>query len=192
MNRRTALQQLAILTGGMAFIPSCSFDADKVSIALNNLKIKASQEKLLAEVVDTIIPATDIPGAKVFDIHHFVLVMTDDCQDKPDQETFIKGLDQFEPYVEQQYDKSFMKSDQQEREAMLTSIMQPAAASKQEVKAEEPEFDLSAIRAFLSSTKRYTIHGYMMSQYIMTEVFPYQLVPGHFKGCVPVSQVKIM
>ena len=195
MNRRTALQQLAILTGGAAFLPACSFDAEKVSIALDNLKIKASHEKLLAGLVDTLIPKTETPGAQELDVHHFVLVMVDDCQDKPNQEAFVKGLDQFEPYVKKQYDKKFLKADQQERETILADIMKPEADPEpqpEKVSKEEPEFDLSAIRAFLTLTKQYTINGYMVSQYIMTEVFPYKLVPGSFRGCVPVSQVQIM
>ncbi len=225
MNRRTALQQLAILTSGAAFLPACSFDSEKVSIALDHLKIKASHEKLLAGVVDTLIPKTETSGvatsgastpgastpgastpgastpgastlgAQELDVHHFVLVMVDDCQDKSNQEAFVKGLDQFEPYVKKQYDKKFLKNNQQERETILADIMKPEAdapSQPEKVSKEKPEFDLSAIRAFLSLTKQYTVNGYMVSQYIMTDVFPYKLVPGPFEGCVPVSQLQIM
>ncbi len=208
MNRRTALQQLAILTSGAAFLPACSFDSEKVSIALDHLKIKASHEKLLAGVVDTLIPKTETSGvatsgastpgastpgastlgAQELDVHHFVLVMVDDCQDKSNQEAFVKGLDQFEPYVKKQYDKKFLKNNQQERETILADIMKPEAdapSQPEKVSKEKPEFDLSAIRAFLSLTKQYTVNGYMVSQYIMTDVFPYKLVSRSFRGMCP-------
>lgn len=189
MNRRTALKQTALIAGGIAWLPSCSFfEEDKVSIALNNLQIKPRHEKLLAALVETIIPATDTPGAQELQVHHFVLVMADDCLAKPEQEVFVKGLDQFVPYVKKHYDQSFLKSDAAERENILRSIMEAELASPQD----ENEPDGPAVQNFLAFTKQHTIQGYMVSQYVMTEVFPYQLVPGTFKGCVPTSEVQIM
>lgn len=186
MNRRSALKQAAIIAGGIAFIPSCSFDSERVSIALKNLKIKSRHEKLLAEIAETIIPATDIPGAKDLNVHEFVLVMVDDCLDKADQDIFVKGLDQFEDFTIQHYGKSFLKGTQAEREEMLKRI------EEQEEPGETTAFNPQEIKTFLGRTRQFTIQGYMSSQYVMTEVVPYQLVPGHFKGCVPVEQVKAL
>lgn len=184
MNRRSALKQAALIMGGIAFIPSCSFDSERVSIALKNLNIKARHEKLLTEIVETIIPATDIPGAKDLNVHEFVLVMVDDCLDKGNQDIFVKGLDQFENFTGQRYGKSFSKGTQAEREEMLRHI------EEQEESGETTAFNQQEIKAFLDRTRQFTIQGYMSSEYVMTEVVPYQLVPGHFKGCVPVEQAK--
>ena len=189
MNRRSALQHLATVACGLSFIPSCSFDEDKISIPLDSLKINASHEKLLSEVVETIIPETGIPGAKALGLHHFVLVMVNDCQVQSVQKDFVVGLDQIEPYVKKRYDQSFLKSNHDVREALLIHLMDEETNASVGGKN---NFDLIAIKAFLSTTKQYTVQGFLASQFVMTEVFPYQLVPVPFKGCIPVSEVKTL
>lgn len=180
INRRSALKQLALLTGGVVLAPSCVFDSQRVSVALDNLKITSEQEELLAEIVETIIPATqDIPGAKKLDVHLFVLVMVDDCREKADQERFVRGLKQMDAFTLNRYGHSFIEANQKERESILTDILDATPAASDD--SSSPQKD---IREFLSMTKRYTIQGYLQSQYVMTEIFPYELVPGHFEGCV--------
>lgn len=186
MNRRLALKQVALFAGGIAFIPSCTLEFESVSIALNNLNIKASHENLLAEIVETIIPATDIPGAKDLNVHLFVLVMVDDCLKKQDQDVFVKSLSQFELFTERNHGKSFSKGSQIERESMLRSIEQLTESN------EEAELNHQEVKKFLALTKKFTIQGFMSSQYVMTEIFPYQLIPGPYKSCIATDQVKVV
>jgi len=96
LNRRQALKRLAIITAGVSLIPSCMQDKNKASILLKNLQVGGDQEQLLAELAETIIPATDTPGAKDISAHLFVLKMMDDCYTKEDQQKFMRGLEQFE------------------------------------------------------------------------------------------------
>ena len=182
MNRRSAIQHLAVLACGVSLAPACSFDENKVSIALDRLKINASHERLMSEVVETMIPETDLPGAKALGLHHFVLVMVNDCQTKSAGEAFVKGLDQIESYVKQHYDRSFLKSNHEAREAILYQLIDEETNG-----GEENNPVLEAIKTFLAITKQYTVQGFLASQYVMTEVFPYQLVPISYKGCVPLS-----
>ena len=44
MDRRKALLNLGILTGGMVLLPSCDFTEEQVSLSLNKLRITASEE----------------------------------------------------------------------------------------------------------------------------------------------------
>ena len=46
---------------------------------------------------------TDIPGAKALNVHHFILKMVDDCQDKESQQQFISGLSIIEKAVKEKY-----------------------------------------------------------------------------------------
>jgi hypothetical protein len=39
-------------------------------------------------------------------------------------------------------------------------------------------------------TKRYTTQGFLVSQYIQTEIKPYEMIPGEYKGAVLLSDVK--
>lgn len=174
MDRRSAIKQLAVLGGGILLAPSCTIDSEQLSVALSNLDINADQEQLLAKVAETIIPATDIPGGKELKLHQFVLIMIDDCHGEKDQKDFVTGLKQLNPLFEKQYGDNFSACSVQQREDLISSIM-------------EDNGRFSAVKSFLSMTKRYTIQGFLTSQYVMTEVLPYKLVPGSFDGCVKIS-----
>lgn len=180
MDRRSALRNMALLGGGMFLAPSCTFSEERVSIALNNLNISGKQERQLAEMVEIIIPATeDSPGAKDLKIHHFVLVMVDDCRSRQDQKDFVTGLDQVDQLARNQHGADFAECSASQRESMVTEIHEGNGEGKSKL-----EGDYQQARPCLSMTRQYTILGFLNSEYVMTEELPYQLVPGHFDGCV--------
>lgn len=180
MDRRSALKNMALLGGGMFLAPSCTFSEERVSIALNNLNITGKQERQLAEMVETMIPATgDSPGAKDLKIHHFVLVMVDDCRSRQDQKAFVTGLDQVDQLAERQHGTEFAGCTASQKESMVTEILEGSREGKTKL-----EGDFQQARPCLSMTRQYTIRGYLNSEYVMTEELPYQLVPGHFDGCI--------
>lgn len=179
MDRRSALKNIAVLGGGVFLAPSCTFSPERVSIALNNLNITGRQEQLLAEITETFIPATDdIPGAIELNIHHFVLVMVDDCRSEKDQKIFIRGLNQMDPLAEHQHEGGFSECTPTQRKQLIAGTLE----GQPELKSLGAIYEDS--RECLSITKQYTIQGFLNSEYVMTEELPYQLVPGHFDGCV--------
>lgn len=186
MNRRTALKQAALLASSVALLPSCNFGPERVAIALNNLQLDAGMQDVLAQVVEAIIPSGEIPGAKELEVNKFVLVMVDDCVKKEDQDKFVAGLKQFESFVKSHFERSFARGDQEYREKVLTEI---AAMRDSE---QQPIQGLKDVQAFLSMTKRYSIQGFMSSQYVMTEKFPYKHVPGPFQACVSTDGLIVM
>src|SRR5450432_3257227 len=95
VNRRHAIKQFVIVSAGIALIPSCMHNTSKASVILKNLSIDGDQEKMLAELSETIIPATTTAGAKDISAHLFVLKMMDDCYSKEDQQKFMKGMEIF-------------------------------------------------------------------------------------------------
>lgn len=177
MKRRAALKQLAVLSGGIALLPSCSANPEKVSLALDNLDINGQQETLLAEIVETIIPQTESPGAGKLEIHKFVLTMADDCMEQEEQNIFTNGLKRFDSLCKRINKRSFMEVTAAERESFLLQIQKAAPDPN------DPDHDLEQVRAFIKQVKTLTIEGFLSSQYVMTEVFPYELVPGRFIGC---------
>lgn len=92
ITRRSALKHLLIVAGGISIIPSCYQENDNTSVIFNNLDLNGSHEKLLAEIEETILPATDTPGAKELQTHIFTLIMLNDCYEKDKQQQFVKGL----------------------------------------------------------------------------------------------------
>ncbi len=189
MNRRTALKQAALFAGGVALLPSCNFGPERVAMALNNLQLDAGQQDLLAKIVEAIIPSGEIPGATELDIYKFVLVMVDDCVKKADQDTFVSGLNQFEAFVKKHFDKSFSRGDQEYKEKVLTGILTMEESGTETAEATKP---LKDVKAFVALTKRFSIQGYMSSQYFLTEKFPYKHVPGPYQACVSTDGLIVM
>lgn len=171
-SRRQALKSLVFASAGMVLIPSCMSDKSKSSLLLKNIKISAEDEALMAELCETLLPKTNTPGAKDLSAHLFVLMMVDDCRKKEDQEKFIKGMEAFKKLSDQTINKDFLKADSSERKKLLHSII---------AKMDE-ENDLNA---FFKMTKGLTIQAYSSSEFFLTKVQVYELVPGRYHGCVP-------
>ncbi|WP_020528096.1 gluconate 2-dehydrogenase subunit 3 family protein [Flexithrix dorotheae] len=208
MNRRSLLKNLGLIAGGTMLLPACDFSEKKVSIALNNLKITADQEEFLKELVNTIIPADPqessekFPGAQELGVHNFVWVMVDDCMKESDQLIFINGLNKFVLYTEKLKDKAFEKLTQEERIAFLKETLAVPGIKKEDMQKTEPaegstdavkhppEYYIEDIKAFINTTKGLTQYGYMQSEYIMTEVMPYPLVPGGSQPCETIDPTK--
>ncbi len=175
MQRRTLLKQMMYVTGGVIFLPSCLHHADKASILLKQISIDGDDEKTMAELCETIIPATDTPGAKDLSAHLFALMMVDDCYKKEDQQKFMKGLKAFNDKSKKDFNKSFVDLSPAEKQSLLDSL----EAQK------EGKDDLSY---FYSTTKKLTIQAYTTSKFYLTKVQVYELVPGRYHGCVPVKK----
>src|SRR5688572_20544622 len=110
MERRSAIKTMMIIAGGIAILPACSGKKEKASIQLNNLDVSADQESALAEIAETIIPATNTPGGKGLNLHLFALKMVDDCHDKTEQEKFFLGLTQLDELSENLFGETFIKA----------------------------------------------------------------------------------
>lgn len=181
MNRRIALKQLGLITAGAALLPACVKEAAKAtSITLKNLHISGGQETVLAGIAETLIPATDMPGAKAMNLQQFILRMVDDCQSPEAQKDFENGFAAFEQAVDKKYGKSFDELTATERKTFLTELDTTA-------KAEREKQSLSSLSKFYSMTRRYTIQGFSTSEYVLTNVLPYNMIPGKFIGCVPIT-----
>ncbi len=174
ITRRSVIKNLLIITGGVTLIPSCMQEKSKASVLLRHVKMDASQEALLAELGETLIPATDTPGAKDVYAHLFVMKMVDDCTTPEDQQQFMSGLNSFEKLAQKRFDQSFARLSPEQRHSLLTDL---------EAKKDIPE----DVQAFYNRTKRLTVQAYVTSKHFLTNVQPYQLAPAHFAGCAPVK-----
>ncbi len=178
MNRRIALKHLALVTGGLALIPSCDFSANDIIAAYEKLQITNAEKELLGIISNTIIPAGEIKGALDIEVPDFILVMVNDCM-KPDQQAkFMSGLRAFPDFVKNQAGSKFSNLSDNGREEII----------KEGLIVEDEE--LAPISFFLNTAKRFTIQGYMASEYIQTEIIPHSLLPGEYNGSVLISDIQ--
>jgi len=170
MNRRSAVRTLLYIAGGTLVLPACFRESGKATIDLINFSISEDNEQLLAELTETLIPATDTPGGKELLLHLFVLKMVDDCHAPEEQRQFINGMEQFETWAREELGTDFKGADPESRTALLSRL---------------GESNNEDLKAFFAITKRRTIQGYLNSQYVMTNLIRYELVPGRYNGYAP-------
>ena len=166
---------MIIAGGGLLFLPACKHEKGASLVVLKNISITAKEEDLLAEIAETMIPATDTPGAKALNLHQFVLKMMDDCYDKEEQKKIVSGLRTVNSYSEKSKGNSFKDLSRGNKLAVLREI------GKDKSKDSELNF-------FLLQTRKWLVKGYETSEYVLTKITPYELVPGRFEGCKKITK----
>jgi hypothetical protein len=174
MNRRELIRNFLLIYSAATLVPSCIHDEKKSSLALKNLQVSEEEESTLESLTETIIPQTDSPGAKALQSHLFILMMVDECRTAKERETFTKGLDQFITFAKEKMGTDFIKATPPQKTDFLKEI---------EKKNNIPEDLLS----FYSTTKRLTIQSFTSSEYFLTKVQVYDMVPGRWHGCFPLK-----
>ena len=173
MQRRSAVKNIALSIGASIILPSWANAWNQNSFQHNYAKTSTSQEILLAEIVETIIPKTNTPGAKELNIQQFVPKMVMDCYDKKAQDVYKKGFDLVENNAKKSFSKSFTELDPKLRLEVLNKM------SKSENSDE---------KNFIQLVKGLTIQGYLNSEYVMTNLRIFEFAPAHFYGCVPIKK----
>jgi len=184
MDRRSVVKNLGLIVGGAVLLPSCMHKDGTSYVQLKFIEIKEDQQKLIAEICETIIPRTHKPGAKNLDIPAFVLKIVDDCFDKKSQTEFLTGLKKFDDFVKNKKGSSFMDLKVKDRETVLTGIENDGKAKK----LTKP--DDADVYNFYTVLKQQTIFGYTTSKFFMTKEIVYELVPGRYNAHFPVKSTQ--
>lgn len=172
MQRRTAIKNIALTIGGAIVLPSWANAWNRESLRISRF-ISTSQDALLAEIVETIIPKTNTPGAKELNIHQFTTKMVMDCYDKKAQGIFTKGFELVDASAKSNFSKTFLECDAKQRLEVLNKMSNS---------------DNSDEKNFVQLVKGLTIQGYLNSEYVMTNLRIFEFAPAHFYGCVPVKK----
>jgi len=162
ITRRTALQRIFVVAGGAIFLPACKHESD------NN-------QQTLETLADILLPASQTLGAKAVGAHLFALRMIHDCYPKDQQQQYMRGLEAFDQQARQQYGKPFAGCDLKDQQALVSAIN----AGQKSQKTDDLSF-------FFRENKNLVIRGYLGSQYFLTKIEVYELVPGRWHGCTPV------
>ena len=192
MNRRNALERVALIfggtvIGGTAFLQGCK-SADKGAAAFS---LSKDQIAFLDEVAETIIPLSTkkvfiedkwqesvIPGAKAAKVGEFMQVMVADCYDQKDQQIFSEGLVKLDTQCTSKYSKTFMEITAEERTALLNEINKELKVYNEGKKEGDPNH-------YFGMLKQLTLLGYFTSEIGATQALRYVAIPGKYEGCVP-------
>jgi hypothetical protein len=168
MNRRDALQHVAILLGGAISAPVMAGVMGEKTYTGESLRVTLDQESLLAEVADIIIPTTNTPGAKAAGVEKFIVRVVRDCYTKEEQKSFYEGLSKLDADSKTKFGKGFSDLDTSQKNEMV----------KQTTVDNKP---------FFLKMKELTVTGYFTSEIGATKALEYLPIPGRFEGCVPLK-----
>ena len=173
VDRRQVLKQFAFVAAGFSIIPSCMQDRSKSALLLKKINITPSNETMLSELCETILPKTNTPGAKEIDAHLFVLKMVDDCRTKEEQTTFIKGMAEFKQFCKSSFGDEFVDCKDEIRKKIVEELL-----AKKEEKTD--------LMSFFSTVKSLVLQSYTSSKFYLTNIQVYELIPGRYHGCVSI------
>ncbi len=168
MNRREAIQRATLMLGGVMAAPLMAGAMGQVLNTGESLKVSGSQEAMLAEVADIIIPTTGTPGAKAAGVEKFIVRVMRDCYEKADQEKFYAGLEKLDNDSQAKFGKRFKDLELAQKNEM---VKQSTIDNK----------------AFFMTMKGLTVTGYFTSEIGATQALAYDPIPGKFNGCMPMT-----
>lgn len=168
MNRREAIQQAALLMGGVLAAPTLAGAMGRVTNTGPSVLVTTEQEALLAEVADVIIPTTKTPGAKAAGAEKFIVRVMRDCYPKNEQEAFYDGLAKLNAAGKTRFGNDFMKLDLTQKNEIV----------KQTMTDDKP---------FFLRMKELTTTGYFTSEIGAVQALAYLPVPGRLEACIPLK-----
>jgi len=172
MNRRKAIKHLAIVSGGLITLPQWMQSCGLSDTNVHQTSFSITEQKILASVTDTIIPAGIGIGALSVEVDKYLQKLVDDCYEKDAQDNVKTQLKELEESSKATHKKSFPECTQAQREELLLKL------SSSENKAGQDFFNLM---------KSETIRGFNTSQKVMQEYLGYNIAPGYYYGCVDVK-----
>ncbi len=188
MNRREAIQRVAVLMGGSLFgadsllANHIDWDAiDTLDYSKGIGLFSKAQIKLMNEIADTILPTTSTPGAKAAKVGQFMAVMVSDCYEPADQKIFVDGLATIQVDSKKKYGKPFQKCSPQQRHEFLVALDQEQKAYAASHKKEDPPH-------YFKLMKDLTLFGYFTSEIGCTQALRMVEIPGRYEACVPYAK----
>src|SRR6187431_212586 len=86
MDRRKAIKNLAIVSGGLITLPQWMVSCGVSDTTIHQTSFSVAEQKFLASITDTIIPAGNSIGALSVGVDKFLQKLIDDCYEKGAQE----------------------------------------------------------------------------------------------------------
>jgi len=178
LSRRDAIARIALAMGG-AFIGSAAYlSGSPLAGKTVSASFNAADIALLDEIGDTIIPATDTPGAKATGIGGFMAMMVTDCYDDAHHIAFMAGLMKIRRISHQRFGGEFTAATPQERTALLNELDAEQKKHTATRTAGEPVH-------YFRMMKQLTLLGYFTSEVGATQALRFVEVPTRYDGNAP-------
>jgi hypothetical protein len=168
MNRRDAVRNISLILGGVLSSELTAALRGQILNTGTAVPVSPSQEALLAEAADTILPTTDSPGAKAAGVEKFIIRVLRDCYRTEAQVRFYEGLARLDSAARNTHGKAYMELPPEQRHSVMLGT----------AKGDKPFFLL---------LKQLTVAGYFTSEIGATKALAYLPIPGKFQGETPLQ-----
>ena len=194
MNRREAIQRTALVLGYAVSAPALAavLNGCKPSTesAYKPLFFTTDQMATVAEIAEIIMPRTTTPGAKDAGVHTFIDKLLKDIYTKKDQDSFVKGLTDFDEDARKTHGSPFAECKKEDQVGLVKkyhdqAFAKPVEGSSTAWWGSNP----GAEKPFILKIKELTLLGFFTSEPGATQVLQYNQVPGPYKGCLPLAEV---
>lgn len=202
MDRRAALRNIGLSAGFIAVTPtlislmqSCS--KKEYMMDWTPELLTADEAKALDQIVDLIIPETDIPGAKALHVPMLIDKYATHVASAEEAGMFKTGAGMILVELGVNEDKPVDEVTTEAYDALLAKYLKLPKEKQMEYRnqmyapeaLENPESIPQEVIVFnfLASIRDLTILGYKSTEYIGENVLAYQPVPGEQIGCAPVN-----
>lgn len=200
MNRREAIQRVAMILGGSViganlFLEGCTRSATKDVAGL----FEADMIDRLGDLADAILPPTSTPGAKEAGVGSFIPVWVRDCYTEKQQKQFLDGFATLDDKSKEFKGKAFAELAIEDRTAVAAALEKEAnefntkqneeqkeIREKNKVKQNELYKDIENDPPhWFTLFKQMTMTGYFNSELGLTKALRYVKIPGKYDGNYP-------
>ena len=181
ISRRRAIAQMSWASGGLVLLSSCAMDQEKVDKALKAFQVSEADKDLMTAVLDCMLPQTDSKAASALALGDFVWMMAEDCLDETGKSKFLTSFTHFKQAKSPESKQSFLNCSAEEQATWISSVLN----AESEEKASEDKASVDKAKNYVELSKQFAIMGYVNSEYFLTEIQPYALVPGKAPSCEP-------
>jgi hypothetical protein len=136
MDRRELLKMIALLTGGAMVGGDLLLSGCKNPYSIGFV-FTDGDIAFLDEMAETILPATNTPGAKEAGVGRFMTVIVNDCYEEKDQKAFHEGIQKLDDACNEMHHAKFMKLSPEDRHKLLHELDKEA----KEYQKKKSDFD---------------------------------------------------
>ncbi|HEY4967831.1 MAG TPA: gluconate 2-dehydrogenase subunit 3 family protein [Puia sp.] len=182
MKRRKAIGTI-LLAGGATAVGFAGYEWYELAKSPDRNYL-FSKKSLLADLAETIIPATDTPGAKEAGAVEYMMHLLNECTDTKTLNQFVEGLQDLEFYTSKQFNRTFTDCHDHEKQAVLTHFSNKSGTGFTFL---EKVKNKVTGKSFFETLKSYTVQGYCISEKGASLGMRYIAVPGKWLACIPLE-----
>ena len=182
MDRRKALKNIGNGIGAIAVTPAVVslFQSCQTSATYNPLFIPKDDFKIISNLMEMIIPKTDIPGAVELKLPEFVDAYIDAVWDEEEKTDFTETWEVFIG--------ASTKAAGKENENDLSAADWDAQLAKYLKPGNDLPADEILASKFVNQLRSLTVNAFKTNEFIGEEVLAYAPIPGEQKGCVDLME----